>query len=251
MTEDEWNACFDPQKMLEFLSASRRASERKLRLFACTCCRRIWHLLSDERSRQAVEIAEKYADGSATAAERLHGGDAAFDAEREILTTKGATHSADMAAGAACYTCAADEEFLSSPEADEFTPSWGAAFCAARSVAYGVPRTPRRAVWARLQEQARQAEYAAQAVVLRDLFSNPFRPLPPIAPAVLAWNGSTVVNLAASIYEERDFSQGRLGVLADALEEAGCSDVELLNHLRGEGPHVRGCWVLDVLLGKS
>jgi hypothetical protein len=78
-----------------------------------------------------------------------------------------------------------------------------------------------------------------------------FRPLQPVAPAVLAWGGGTVVKLAAAVYEERDFTQGRMGVLADAGEEAGLDDAGLLAHLRSPGPHVRGCWAVDLLLGKG
>jgi hypothetical protein len=251
MTESEWLACADPGPMLDFLQG--RASVRKLRLFACACCRRIWHLLTHERSRPAVEVAERHADGAATDAERLRGGDAAFDAEQEILTTKGATESADMAAGAACYATAADEEFLSPPEEeDAFTPPWGAAYCAARSAAYGTPRPSRLAVWVRLQEQAREAEHAAQAVVLRDLFGNPFRPVT-VSPA---WRTPQVVALAQAAYDQRELPAGtldlaRLAVLADALEEAGCTDQAILDHLRGPGPHVRGCWAVDLLLGKE
>jgi hypothetical protein len=255
VTESEWLACTDPREMLEALQAGGLLPERKARLFAVACCRRIWPLLTYERSRRAVEVAERYADGAATDAERLLGGDAAFEAEREILTTKGATKSADMAAGAACYPTAADEEFLSPPEGVEFTAPWGAAFCAARSVAYDVPRFQRRAVWTRLQEQAREEEHAAQAVVLRDLFGNPFRPLPPLAPSLLNWHGGIILKLAQAAYDHRDLPSGhldpaRLAVLADALEEAGCTSPDLLNHCRRPGVHVRGCWVIDLLLGK-
>jgi hypothetical protein len=91
-------------------------------------------------------------------------------------------------------------------------------------------------------------EPAEKAAFLRDLFGNPFRPLA-INPAWLAWNDGTVVKLAQSIYDDRAFD--RLPILADALEDAGCNDAELLSHLRGPGPHVRGCWALDLILGRS
>jgi hypothetical protein len=94
------------------------------------------------------------------------------------------------------------------------------------------------------------------AGLLYDLFGNPFRPTPAANSAWLAWNGGTVPRLAAVAYEERDLPSGhldagRLAVLADALEDAGCGEAELLGHLRGPGPHVRGCFALDVLLEKS
>jgi hypothetical protein len=99
---------------------------------------------------------------------------------------------------------------------------------------------------------ARAAERAAQAALLRDIFGPLLsQPLPLVAPAVLAWEGAIAARLAAAIYEERGLSPERMGVLADALEEAGCTDAEVLHHLRSEGPHVRGCWVIDLLLGKS
>jgi hypothetical protein len=98
----------------------------------------------------------------------------------------------------------------------------------------------------------RRPEEAVQANLLRCIFGPLlFRPLPPVAPAVLAWNGGVVGRLAAGVYEERDLTQGRLGVLADAAEEAGLADAELLAHLRSPGPHARGCWAIDLLLGRE
>jgi hypothetical protein len=95
-----------------------------------------------------------------------------------------------------------------------------------------------------------------QCALLRDIFSNPFRPSPPLPPAVLAWNDGLVRRLAQAIYDVRDMpagtlDAGRLGVLADALLDAGCEDDEVVRHLREPGPHVRGCWAVDVILGKS
>ena len=87
---------------------------------------------------------------------------------------------------------------------------------------------------------------------MREVFGNPFRPTA-IDPA---WQGPDVKALAQTAYEERSLPAGTLdpaglAVLADALEEAGCSDAEMLTHLRGPGAHPRGCWVLDLLLGKG
>ncbi|OWK46984.1 hypothetical protein FRUB_00683 [Fimbriiglobus ruber] len=88
------------------------------------------------------------------------------------------------------------------------------------------------------------AERTAQAILLRDIF-NPFRAI------ILdpTWQSSTVLTLASGIYTDRAFD--RLPILADALEEAGCDDPDLLNHCRSEGPHARGCWAVDLLLGKE
>ena len=97
---------------------------------------------------------------------------------------------------------------------------------------------------------------SARAALLRDLFTNPFRPSPPLPPAVLAWNDGTAPRIAQGIYDERRMPEGtlaagRLAILADALLDAGCDDEDLIQHCRREGPHVRGCWALDAILGKS
>jgi len=88
--------------------------------------------------------------------------------------------------------------------------------------------------------------------LLRDIFGNPVRPV------VLdpAWRTPTVLALAQAAYIERTFPSGtldvaRLAVLADALEDAGCDNADILSHLRGPGPHVRGCWVVDLLTERS
>ncbi len=89
------------------------------------------------------------------------------------------------------------------------------------------------------------AEGVQQVLLIRDIFGNPFRPVAfdPV------WNTSTVVALAQGMYAERDFSA--MPILADALQDAGCDNDDVLNHCRGPGPHVRGCWVVDAILSKS
>jgi hypothetical protein len=90
----------------------------------------------------------------------------------------------------------------------------------------------------------------AQCQLLRDIFGNPFRPAT-VDVSWRAWNHDTVTNLAYAVYEERAFDRDHMNILADALEEAGCSDRAILDHLRGPGPHVRGCFAVDLLLGKE
>jgi hypothetical protein len=94
----------------------------------------------------------------------------------------------------------------------------------------------------------RFAVEAMQCLLLRDLF-NPFRPPAPLDPAVRAHDGGAVTRLAESLYEGRRFED--LPALADLLEEAGLTDPAILGHLRSTGPHARGCWVLDAVLGKA
>jgi hypothetical protein len=247
MTEADWNSCTEPQRMLEALRASGRASERRLRLFAAACCRRIWHLLTDERSRQAVQVAERFADGLAGEEERTAAREAARDAAND-------TNEAFNDANDALHEGTAWEQV-----------GWyaRAAADAAADAAHGTLQPVRRclsvaedvtdALKFRGPDPAKAVAegQAAQCQLLRCICGPVlFRPLPPVAPAVLAWNGGMVGWLAAGIYDEKDFTQGGLGVLADAAEEAGLMDAELLAHLRSPGPHARGCWGVDLLLGQ-
>ena len=220
MNEEQWNSCTDPTPMLEFLRG--KASDRKLRLFACACCRRVWHLLTDKRSMLAVEIAEKYADALASDADLMSARRAAEDASVMALISSRSVYLAATTAAHVSSNTAAD--------------TCRAAFLAV---------TDHEDLWAE-----------PQLPLVRDIFGNPFRPSPPLPHAVLAWNDGTVRRIAQGIYEDRKMPEGtldtgRLAILADALLDAGCNDEELIAHCRSEGPHVRGCYAIDLILGKS
>ena len=224
MDEQGWLTSTDPQATLAFLRADGKLSDRKARLFAVACCRRVWHLLTDERSREAVEVAERHADRSAGEGERA-------SAEAE------ARKAARAASGG---------------------PLWYPARAARMAVAalVPIPEVVRYTLvdFPRRLDEIRAGE-RGQAEILRDLCGNPFRPASPIDPAWLAWEGGVVRRLAEAAYEERVMPGGtldreRLAVLADALEEAG-ADAGLIEHLRGPWPHVRGCFVIDSLTGRG
>jgi hypothetical protein len=218
MTEAEWLGCVDPKPMLEFLQG--KVSDRKLRLFAVACCRRIWSLLADKRSRMAVEVGEKVADGMATDEEEFAAYEAACNAKDDAWC--GAYENVDFPAVAASYVVCSDP-----------SPALVAGLTASAG------DDPRGRA---------PGETAFQCRLLRDINSNPFRPIT-IDPAWLAWNDGTVQKIAQAIYDERAFD--RMPILADALEEAGCPNQDILTHCRSGGEHVRGCWVVDLLLGKS
>jgi hypothetical protein len=209
--------------MLEFLEGE--ASDRKLRLFAAACCRRVWHLLADIRYRTAVETAEVFAEGGMTDEMLL-----TFNKEAHHLyeNLHGDEESAARAAAYSAWRFVEEEIFPSA--------FFGASNC--------------------LRELS---EISGQPLIclalLQDVFCNPFRPVS-FDPAWLAWNNCTAPKIAQAAYDERELPSGhldlaRLAILADALEEAGCDQPDLLDHLRGPGPHVRGCWAVDLLLGKE
>jgi hypothetical protein len=225
MTEAEWLACTDPQGILWWLRDAQKATERKLRLFAVAYCRHQWHLLVDVRSKKAVEVAERFADGLASESERKR---AASDAL-----------AAASVAGEARK--GAEEVSLPSLTAYAATAAWYTVFYEA-SPAASTTCDADAVDW-----YAENGVEMPHPKLLRELFGNPFRSIG-IDSAWLAWNDGSVVKLAQDIYNERAFD--RLPTLADALERAGCEDADILAHCRQQGPHVRGCWVVDLLLGK-
>jgi hypothetical protein len=237
MTEAEWLACGDPTGMLFFLfggpDGERRAycqgevGRRKLRLFACACLYRVWHLLPDGRSRAAVELADRYAE---VAAEWSQVPAARRDADE---ATRAADYAARDAAGEAVAEAAVAAARALDPD------GW----YAARGSAYYA----RRAVALSAGDAAAGREAVQQCRLLRCVVSSPFHPPAPPAVDWLRWGGRTVLKLARAIYDEGRFEE--VPVLADALEDAGCADAALLAHLREPGPHARGCWPVDLVLG--
>jgi hypothetical protein len=230
VTEAEWLACEDPAPLLQFLSG--KVSERKLRLFACACCRRIWPLLPDARSRAAVEAGEQYADGRVTGKQlRL----IRVAARRGVSAVRVALRPAARVAASVAGPP------LTVPVVAAFTANIARVVGASASAGAATPIT------ASLSAQA--AEQAGQCRLLRELLG----PLPfwsiPVEPTWLAWRDGVVRKMAQTIHDEARFDD--LPILADALEDAGCADADLLAHCRQTEKHVRGCWVVDLLLGKG
>jgi hypothetical protein len=226
MNEAEWLACSYPPSMLESLRG--KARERKLRLYACACCRLIWHLLIDERSRVAVQVAELFADGLLSAEEARAAFCGACDALRTVRRPQDRWPESTL-------------RLRRSPDPQVL---FRAAFKAAAAAGNGAGDTQTHI----RGEEASLVNGFTRSELLRDIFGNPFRPVT-IDPAWLTWNNSTVSKFAQFIYDDRAFD--RLPLLADALMDAGCTNEDILAHCRSAGEHVRGCWVLDLLLGKA
>jgi hypothetical protein len=219
MIESEWQSCDDPRLMLEFLRG--KASERKLRLFAVACYRRV----PGFAALPEVAVAERLAEGLVTEEEL---------AEARAESARGDEQSVG--------------QFSYVPPPESILLALGAGLAVTASPAADAAK----AVSGKAAAFVGGGELLGQAGLLREIIGNAFRP----ASINPDWLTPTVTGLAAAAYEERDLPSGhldagRLGVLADALEDAGCDDTEILDHCRGQGPHVRGCWVVDLLLGKE
>jgi hypothetical protein len=269
MQERDWLAHrTGPTVMLHWLQAGRRASDRQLHLFACACCRRVWPLLADARSRRAVEVSERYADGRVGAEEleaaRRDAEAACAEAEVRRVEVGHADEAAEVPVRAARAAAGAATWGENGPPprtwggADFVTwatrkAAWLATLADAKRRAEVLAASDERQATlrqaARVVESVRNGEWQAQCNLLRDVVGNPFRPRPAINPHWLAWGWGTVGKIARAIYEEVTFD--RLPVLADALEEAGCADTTILSHCRSTAPHAPGCWVVDLLLGKG
>lgn len=222
MTEAEWLAANDPTPMLEFLRG--KASERKLRLFMVACARLLWERVPPGEMREAVEAAERAADGVPWEDElkgycdRLYRlpVDRSREAGRNWFTDQspeelGVYFTVQKTTGAGCGILSVIPSLATSTGGPFILSLIG----------------------------------ALQPDLIRDMFGNPF---PPVA-FNSSWLPAAVLTLARQMYESREF--GAMPILADALQDAGCDSDDVLNHCRGPGPHVRGCWVCDLVLGKE
>jgi hypothetical protein len=238
LTEAEWDSTDKAYLLWPLLTASRKRGaasirNRKFRLIACALCRDAWQFLTDDRSRRAVEVAERFADGQASAGELEAAKNHAWLAYCEgVGRRREATLSDRLESNCALADHAA---------------GW-----VANKDAKGAARTAASAVgWVR-HHAADPARIWTAADLIRETFGNPFRPVALDA----AWLTPTVRSVALAASEERLLPSGKLdanllAVLADALEEARCDETTILGHLRGARPHVRGCFAVDGLLGRS
>ena len=247
MDEREWwSSSAKPWDLLEFLGNG--ASDRKLRLFACACCRRAWPLIRHDWCREALVTMELFLEGGLS---HLAAGWTYLKYNEGLRWLIEQPHDQRDT----IVVCAVNWAILpldpKEPENERVDqrrrPLLGA--CEAAKWAWtAVDRVARHD-----EGEARDESFGGQlGHLVHDIFGNPFRPVTLSS----AWRTPAVLTLAKAAYDNRDLPAGtldpeRLAILADALEDVGCSDDQILSHLRGDGPHWRGCWAIDAILGRS
>jgi hypothetical protein len=224
LTEADWLTCDKVTiDVLNWLHRRYRGRDRKFRLAGAAAARHVAHQLTGPRYRNLIDLVEQVADGLADPEQlhRQHG-----DAEAELFERSLELQRTGVDLLKASKRLAA--EYAATRAAMP-----GGAWEAACSALADAARAGKRAdMW------------AWQAEMLRDIFGNPFRPVK-LEPA---WRTVNVIDLARGIYGDRAFE--RMPILADALEDAGCTNAAILEHCRSGPSHVRGCWAVDLLLEK-
>ena len=215
MTETEWLACDDYAPLLGFLRPA--ADTRRLRLLACGCCRQVWAALGDARLRKAVRKLEAFADGPSDPRLLRDAYNTANAVYHETYAGRGGPSAAACTVLCATYP-------------DPFGSLFGNLDAALHEARGMTPGAIKR----------------LEADLVRDIFGNPFRPVA-FSPD---WRTDTAVAIARQMYDSRDFSA--MPILADAMQDAGCDGAAVLDHCRDPNEvHVRGCWVVDLVLGKE
>jgi hypothetical protein len=253
MTEAEWLACDRPHWMLNELRPWKRRG-RKMWLYVCASYRRpvVWNRLK-EPCLILLDVAERHADGLVGQQEYR----AAMQAVSQMTKRDKVAGSED---GPPLY----GQALLDSLRLKHL-PGWEDISPQVERYDYlsDEARRDRAAMRSRgmeviTEEEAIDVQKEFDGFMkdhtnfVRDIFGNPFRP----AAINPAWLTPTVLAQAQAIYDDRILPAGtldntRLGILGDALEEAGCTDADILAHCRQAGEHVRGCWVVDLVLGKD
>jgi hypothetical protein len=269
MNESRWLTDCEPHPLIDWLFFDAGASDRKLRLFAVACCQPLLPHLGrfTPLATDLLALAEAFAD------RRARAGD--MDQPRREAREQWGAYDGEVSRRYQDQQASGTEGFsLTEPEMQFWAASGpgleaivGSTLCAAGRD-HPEQRYRRRGFYpffagpfpctvagsaadalAHLDGQgylAAKAEAARQRLhIPRDIFGNPFRP-DAVEPS---WRTAAAVDLAQGIYDERAFD--RLPVLADALEDAGCANPDVLGHCRGAGPHARGCGVVDAVLGKE
>lgn len=221
MTEAEWLACEAAESIGKLVKS--RLSARKSRLLACICAREVVESVRCDSTLKAIEAAEGFLDGAVSHEELREVGYSASRVRNELAW---AVAFVDAGYGAGCAVCHHAMHF-------------------ARAAARGTDSRD-QALFSAVCRRGRRQGLQRSWALLRDLAG-----LPPHLRVAFdpAWRTSTVIDLARQMYASRDFFA--MPILADALQDADCTNEVVLNHCRGDGPHVRGCWVVDLVLGKE
>lgn len=262
MNDARWLNCTDPIPMLDFLGEN--ASERKLRLFAVACCRRLWPLLTDERSRTAVEVAELNADNQIKNDDLRQASNEAYQAWESATAFSddpGEPPDKILYGSSLAWRQRPYEDdpvarrYLSPHRGIALFHATYAAFMVTVGAVKRVVAESQEAVWFSNdldQRMTVNSEEQIQSGLIRCIFGSPFRPVT----TVPAWLTPAVIIHAQAAYSNRTLPGGTLdhaclAFLVDALEQAGCDNNDMVNHCRQLGEHVRGCWVVDSILGKQ
>jgi hypothetical protein len=239
--EEEWRACDDFEVVFDYLE-STALPQRKLRLFEVASARRFTSRMSQPVLVNALNVAELFADGLIAQAELA----SAHQASRE-LENESAMNEEDLLETDALHYGAKAVREVTAPDAPGYcagTPAMIEHVISAVTYTFPSARKGNHEEQVAFFEQVSACEKRSIAELVHDVFGNPFRP----AAFSKSWGTDTAVSLARQMYGSRDFSA--MPILADALQDAGCDNAEILDHCRGPGPHVRGCWVVDLVLGK-
>jgi hypothetical protein len=238
MNANDWESANESHSMLDALR--NPAHNRKHQLLTVAWCRYIPGLIEKAIRRTVVDTVEMIADGLVKEEERQ----AVLKRFQATIRYRSAPNMFGIAGPpldmAALYAIQTD-----------FGPAYCAGNCLLEiqsMVTLRHERVTESRDFDGIESSSWQDERPKYCDFIRDIFGNPFRPVT-TDPAWLTWNDGTARKLAQTIYDERRFEL--LPILADALEESGCDNADILTHCRGPGPHVHGCWVVDLLLGKE